>query len=379
MELFDVYPLYDITPVRALGSRIWDRNGKEYLDLYGGHAVISIGHSHPHYVQRLRAQLGEIAFYSNAVKIPQQEILAQLLGEISGYPDYRLFLSNTGAEANENALKMASFHTGRKKLVVMQGGFHGRTSLAVAATDNPSIIAPINASDLVEFVPLNDAEALEAVMDDSVAAVMIEGIQGVAGIYMPQADYLKKARELCDRFGSVLILDEVQSGYGRCGAFFAHQLCDVRPDIITIAKGMGNGFPVAGTLLSPAFKARHGLLGTTFGGNYLACAAAMAVLDVIREENLVEHARKMGSQLIPQLKAIPGVTEVRGAGLMLGISLPVPAGGVRKTLLEKHRIFTGSAADSHTIRLLPALNVKENDLSQFADALGSVMKKGKTA
>lgn len=375
MKLFDVYPLYDITPVKAQGSRLWDKNGEEYLDLYGGHAVISVGHSHPHYVKRLEEQLEQIAFYSNAVKIPQQEELAILLGKISGYEDFQLFLSNSGAEANENALKMASFHTGRKKLIVMKGSFHGRTSLAVAATDNPSIVAAMNAVDFIEFVPLNDSEALEKAMNEEVAAVMIEGIQGVAGIYTPETTYLKQARKLCDKYGSVLILDEVQSGYGRSGVFFAHQLSDIKPDIITIAKGMGNGFPVGGTLLSPLFQAKYGLLGTTFGGNYLACAAALAVLEIIRDENLVARAKALGEQLIPELKAIPGVEEVRGTGLMLGIQTPYSAAQIRKTLLMDNKIFTGSASQANTVRLLPALNVQENELQQFVDGLKKALNK----
>ncbi|MBI1222383.1 MAG: aminotransferase class III-fold pyridoxal phosphate-dependent enzyme [Bacteroidetes bacterium] len=375
MKLFDVYPLYNITPVKAKGSRLWDKNGEEYLDLYGGHAVISVGHSHPHYVKRLEEQLEQIAFYSNAVKIPQQEELAALLGAISGYTDYQLFLSNSGAEANENALKMASFHTGRKKLIVMKGSFHGRTSLAVAATDNPSIVASMNAVDFIEFIPLNDLEALENAMNEEVAAVMIEGIQGVAGIYTPTAEYLRLVRRLCDANGAVMILDEVQSGYGRSGAFFAHQLSGVKPDIISIAKGMGNGFPVAGTLLSPKFQAKHGLLGTTFGGNYLACAAALAVLEIIREEKLVERAKILGEKLIPELKAIPGVEEVRGTGLMLGIQTPYPAAQIRKMLLSDSKIFTGSASQPNTVRLLPALNVQENELQQFVDGLKKALNK----
>lgn len=374
MKLFDVYPLYDVTPVKASGSQLWDDKGQEYLDLYGGHAVISIGHSHPHYVKRLETQLHEIAFYSNAVKIPIQEELAKLLGEVSGYEDYQLFLSNSGAEANENALKMASFLTGRRKVIVMQGSFHGRTSLAVAATDNPSLSASVNMVDFVQFIPLNDCKALKAAMNESVCAVMVEGIQGVAGVYVPDAEFLQCARALCDKHEAVLILDEVQSGYGRSGKFFAHQHAGVRADIITIAKGMGNGFPVAGTLLSPKFEARFGLLGTTFGGNYLACAASLAVLEVIQSEGLIDHAARMGEYLKSQLALIPGVEEVRGEGLMLGIKLPFMTASVRKALLMEHFIFTGSASDVQTIRLLPALNVKKEDLDLFLIALKSTLQ-----
>jgi len=374
MKLFDVYPLHDITPVKASGSRLWDDKGQEYLDLYGGHAVISIGHSHPHYVKRLETQLHEIAFYSNAVKIPIQEELAKMLGELSGYEDYQLFLSNSGAEANENALKMASFLTGRRKVIVMQGSFHGRTSLAVAATDNRSLSAAVNIVDFVQFIPLNDCQALKSAMNDSVCAVMIEGIQGVAGIYMPDTEFLEYARALCDKHDAVLILDEVQSGYGRSGKFFAHQHSGVRADIITVAKGMGNGFPVAGTLLSPKFEAKFGLLGSTFGGNYLACAASLAVLEVIQSEGLIDHAARMGEYLKSQLALIPGVEEVRGEGLMLGIKLPFMAASVRKSLLMEHFIFTGSASDVQTIRLLPALNVKKEDVDRFLIALKSTLQ-----
>ena len=374
MKLFDVYPLHDITPVKGSGSKLWDDKGQEYLDLYGGHAVISIGHSHPHYIKRIEKQLQEIGFYSNAVKIPQQEELATLLGAVSGYQDYQLFLSNSGAEANENALKMASFFNGRKKLIVMEGAFHGRTSLAVAATDNPSLSAPINTVDFIQFIPLNDRKALKAAMNETVCAVLIEGIQGVAGVNVPDAEFLQCARALCDKHGAVLIVDEVQSGHGRSGRFFAHQHAEIQADIITLAKGMGNGFPVAGTLFSPKFEAKYGLLGTTFGGNYLACAASLAVLEVIQAEGLIDHAAEMGEYLRSQLALIPGVVEVRGAGLMLGIKLPFKVASVRKALLMEHFIFTGSASDVHTIRLLPALNVKKSDLDRFLSALKSTLQ-----
>lgn len=376
MKLFDVYPLYDIVPVKGQGSWLWDREGKKYLDLYGGHAVISIGHSHPHYIQKLEEQLGSISFYSNAVKMPQQEELAALLGRHSGYDDYSLFLSNSGAEANENALKMASFVNGRKKLVVMEKSFHGRTSLAVSATDNPSIVAPINRKTDVVFVPLNDLQALRDVMDDRVCALIMEGIQGVGGIHMPTTEYIREVRALCDAFGILLILDEVQSGYGRSGRFFAHQYHDVRPDMITIAKGMGNGFPVAGTLFAPHIQAKHGQLGTTFGGNYLACAAAIAVLQVIHEEGLIENASQQGAYLISELRKIEGLKEVRGNGLMVGVNLPGSSAGMREALLKKHRIFTGSSSDPNTLRILPALNVQQDELDIFLNAFKNEWRKG---
>lgn len=369
MKPFDVYPLYDITPVKAKGSMLWDKDGKEYLDLYGGHAVISIGHSHPHYISKIENQLNNIAFYSNAIKMPLQEELATKLGELSGYSDYDLFLSNSGAEANENALKLASFYNGRKKIIVLKNSFHGRTSLAVAATDNAKIVAPVNAVDFIEFVEINDEQALKEAIDDTVCALMFEGIQGVGGIHIPTKSYLQLARELCDKHDVVLILDEVQSGYGRSGKFFAHQYADIKPDLITIAKGMGNGFPVAGTLVSPKFEAKHGLLGTTFGGNYLACSAALAVLEVIDKENLIENAASLGQYTISALSQMKGVREVRGQGLMIGISLANPCAPLRKALLLKHGIFTGSASDPNTLRLLPALNVSKEHIDQFLAAL----------
>ncbi|MES2387400.1 MAG: aminotransferase class III-fold pyridoxal phosphate-dependent enzyme [Bacteroidota bacterium] len=370
MKLFDVYPLFDIEPVRALGSELWDNTGRRYLDLYGGHAVISIGHTHPHYVQRLNEQLNKIAFYSNSVKIPLQEELAKKLGKMSGYEDFDLFLVNSGAEANENALKMASFHTGRKRVLVFKQSFHGRTSLAVEATDNPSIVAPVNRTGNMEFLPLNDIDALtQAFTGEPVAAVMAEGIQGLAGIYEPATEFLEAARTLCTEHGAVLILDEVQSGYGRSGSFFAHQNSGIRPDLITVAKGMGNGFPVGGLLLGPQFQAKHSLLGTTFGGNHLACAAALAVLEVIESENLIDNASKIGLQLASELSGINGVTEVRGTGLMLGAELDRPAGPVRTALLNEFGIFTGSANQKNTIRILPALNLSEAHADEFLTAL----------
>ena len=375
MKLFDVYPLFNIEPVRALGSELWDVNNRRYLDLYGGHAVISIGHTHPHYVQRISEQLVRLGFYSNSVRIPLQEELAEKLGRLSGYPDYHLFLANSGAEANENALKMASFHTGRKRVLCFKQAFHGRTSLAVEATDNPAILAPVNRTGNIEFLPLNNIAALEEAFagGPAVAAVLVEGIQGVAGIYEPSHAFLQAARNLCNQYGAVLILDEVQSGYGRSGRFFAHQYAGISADLITVAKGMGNGFPVAGLLLHPYFKAKHGLLGTTFGGNHLACAAALAVLDVIENENLLAHAEQEGIYWQQALQALPGVTEVRGRGLMLGVELAVPAAPLREELLNRFGIFTGSSGQKNTIRLLPALNVSRAHTTELVNALQTLL------
>jgi len=372
MKPFDVYPLYPITLAKAQGSWLWDTSGRRYLDLYGGHAVISIGHSHPHYVERLKAQLDQIAFYSNAVQMPLQEELATKLGAQSGYADYALFLSNSGAEANENALKMASFHTDRSKVLALKKSFHGRTSLAVAVTDNHSVVAPINEKQDLVFLPINDSEALLQHLDETVCAVIIEGIQGVGGIHVPAAEFLQACRHRCSEVGAVLILDEVQSGYGRSGAFFAHQHAGIQADIITTAKGMGNGFPIAGTLLGPQFAAKHGLLGTTFGGNYLACAAGLAVLEIVEQENLMANAASLGGYLMGQLAQLaqfPGIKEVRGQGLMIGIELDQPAAPLRKRLLEAHGIFTGSSSEANTLRLLPALNVERAQLDLFLEAL----------
>lgn len=368
MKLFDVYPLFDIEPVRASGSYLWDAHGRQYLDLYGGHAVISIGHGHPHYVQALTEQLQRIAFYSNSVKIPQQEHLAALLGRMSGYDDYNLFLCNSGAEANENAFKLASFQNGRKKIIAFGKSFHGRTSLAVAATDDPKIVSPVNSQEHILFLPLNDEAAFAAHMDDSVCAVVVEGIQGVGGVNVPHDSFLQQIRSLCDQYGALMILDEVQSGYGRSGRFFAHQYAGVKPDLITIAKGMGNGFPVAGVLISPRFEARHSMLGTTFGGNYLACAAAIAVLEVIEQENLIEHAERMGQYIMSALHGPAAVKEVRGAGLMIGVELDQPCAAMRKRLLFEHGIFTGSSSNPNTLRILPALNLRREDADHFLTA-----------
>jgi len=377
MKLFDVYPLFDIEPVKAQGSTIWDKNGVEYLDLYGGHAVISIGHTHPHYVKKITEQLNNIAFYSNSVKIKMQEELAQKLGELSGYTDYQLFLCNSGAEANENALKLASFHNGRKKIISFSKAFHGRTSLAVAATDDAKIWAPVNLTPNIEILPFNDEQALEKAMDGDVCAVIIEGIQGVGGVQIPTNSFLKKIKSLCEKHGALMILDEVQSGYGRSGKFFAHQYAGVKPDIISVAKGMGNGFPVAGILIAPHLKPKHGMLGTTFGGAYLACAAAIAVLDVIKSENLISNSEIIGNYLMNELKAIKGVREVRGLGLMIGVELEVPCADIRNQLLSEHKMFTGSSSDKNTLRILPALNIKKEDIDKFIVAFKSVLSNSK--
>ncbi len=374
MKLFDVYPLFDITPVKGEGCYLYDTKGDRYMDLYGGHAVISIGHCHPHYVQMLTAQLQQLGFYSNSVHIPLQQQLAEKLGELSGYNDYQLFLCNSGAEANENALKLASFKNGRKKMIAFEKSFHGRTSLAVAATDDKSLSAAINSTSDILFLPFNNAEALTAAFDDSVCAVIIEGIQGVGGVNIPDAGFLQLLRKLCDKHGASLILDEIQSGYGRSGHFFAHQYAGIKPDLITVAKGMGNGFPVAGVLIHPSFQAKHGLLGTTFGGNYLACAAAIAVLDVIKNENLVANAQLMGTYLVEQLNTIEGLKEVRAMGLMIGVELNEPCAAVRKVLLEQYKIFTGSASNKNTLRILPPLTITKTEIDIFIKALSAILK-----
>jgi acetylornithine/N-succinyldiaminopimelate aminotransferase len=374
MKPFDVYPLYNIEPVKASGSWITDKTGQRYLDFYGGHAVISVGHSHPHYVRRLNAQLKNIAFYSNAVQNSLQEKLAEKLGVMSGYENYALFLCNSGAEANENALKLASFQNNRKKIVAFSGSFHGRTSAAVAATDDSSLIAALNAQHDIAILPFNNSAALETQLDETVCAVIIEGIQGVGGIQVPDHKFLQRLRELCDVHGIVLILDEVQSGYGRTGLFFAHQFAGIQPDLITIAKGMANGFPAGGVLIAPHFEARHGLLGTTFGGNHLACAAALAVLEIMETENLLENAQQMGDYLASRLKTMPGVKNVRGRGLMIGINTAANGAAIRKRLLDEHRIFTGFSGDKQTIRLLPALTIGQTEADFFLDAFSTVLQ-----
>ncbi len=370
MELFDVYNLFPIEPVRARGCSLFDRDGREYLDFYGGHAVISIGHGHPHYRRALKEQIDRIGFYSNSVQNSLQQALAEKLGQLSGYEEYQLFLCNSGAEANENALKLASFHTGRSRIVAFRGAFHGRTSAAVAMTDNPNIQAPVNRGHAVTFLPLNDDRAAEtALAAGDVCAVIIEGIQGVAGIIEPEADFLRRLSELCDRTGTLLIMDEVQSGYGRTGDFFAHQQSGIRPDLITVAKGMGNGFPIAGVLIHPAIRPQTGLLGTTFGGNHLAAAAGLAVLEVIERENLMQNAAEMGERLRSELTGLhPTLREVRGRGLMLGVKFDQPVADLRKWLLHEFGVFTGAAADKQVLRLLPPLSVTNTDIERFLEA-----------
>ncbi|NAW51977.1 aminotransferase class III-fold pyridoxal phosphate-dependent enzyme [Elizabethkingia argentiflava] len=370
MNLFEVYSLFDLTPVKSQGCYLWDEKGDKYLDLYGGHAVISVGHSHAYYIKAITDQLNKIGFYSNSVHIPIQAHLAVLLGELSGYPDYQFFMCNSGAEANENALKLASFHTNKKKVIAFRHSFHGRTSAAVAATDDVSIVSPLNQTENIVFVGFNDAEALEkAFAKYEVSAVIIEGIQGVGGVRIPTTSFLKKIENLCHQYDALFIVDEIQSGYGRTGKFFAHQFSGVRPHIITVAKGMGNGFPVAGVLISPHIKAKKGMLGTTFGGNYLACAASLAVLEIIQREELIQNAQKMGVYLLDHLRTIPQIKEIRGRGLMVGIELLQPCDEIRRQLLWKHKILTGNAAQKNTLRILPSLSVSEIEINQFIKAL----------
>ncbi|CAM3739057.1 aspartate aminotransferase family protein [Aquirufa aurantiipilula] len=373
MKLFDVYPLYPIELVKAQGVTLWDKKGQTYTDLYGGHAVISIGHSHPYYVAKLTEQLQNIGFYSNSVIIPGQEELAEKLGKLSGYPDYQLFLTNSGAESNENALKLASFHTGRKKVVAFKNAFHGRTAGAVAVTDNPSIVAPINDTSHVSFLPFNQIEGLASGITEETAAVIVEGIQGVGGIQVAGTEFLQALRKRCDETGAQLILDSVQCGYGRSGKFFSHQYAGIQPDLMTTAKGMGNGFPMGGVLIAPHIKASYGLLGTTFGGNHMACAAGNAVLDVIQDENLIENAAKIGQYLMDQLSQFSAVKEVRGKGLMIGIEFEQAVGPIRDALLFDHHIFCGYAG-KHTLRLLPSLGIDQKVADQFLESLTQVLK-----
>ena len=368
MNLFEVYKLWDIEPVRGLDTKLWDKDGAEYTDLYGGHAVISVGHCHPHYVRMISEQLGKLGFYSNAVQNSLQKDLATRLGRVCGYDDYSLFLCNSGAEANENALKVASFHTGKAKVLAFRKAFHARTSGAVAATDNPRIQAPFNATDNIVFAPLNDLEAVDNELSrGGFAAVIIEGIQGVAGIYEPTEEFINGLRLLCDKYGCLLILDEIQSGYGRTGKFFAHQHYGVRADIITMAKGMGNGFPVGGVLISPDIKASYGMLGTTFGGNHLACTAALAVLDIIDNEHLVENAAKIGEYFTMAFCDDKALKEYRGKGLMIGLELRDEYVGLRDRLLFEKHFFTG-AAGAQVIRLLPSLTVSQETAESFVNA-----------
>ncbi|TDO05642.1 acetylornithine aminotransferase [Sunxiuqinia elliptica] len=365
MKLFDVYPVFDITPVKAQGCYVWDDQGTRYLDLYGGHAVISVGHSHPVYVDYISNQLNEIGFYSNSVKIPQQQELSTRLGKLSGLDDYQLFLCNSGAEANENAMKLASFATGKKGIISFKKGFHGRTSGAVSITDNPKIIAPVNENEHAIILPLNDIEAVEKQLQKGdIAAVVIEGIQGIGGIHVPDPEFLEQLEKLCKQHGALLILDEIQSGYGRSGKFFAFQYTNIKPDMVTLAKGMGNGFPVGGVLISPELKPWPGMLGTTFGGNYLACAASIAVLDIMEQEQLVSNSEEIGNYLMDQLQKMPGIKEVRGKGLMIGIEFETEIKTIRQKLLFEEKIFTG-VSGANTIRLLPPLTLSKEQAEYF--------------
>ena len=371
MKLFDVYPLNHITITKAKGSYVWDEKGTEYLDMYGGHAVISIGHTHPYWVSAIETQLHQIAFYSNSVIIPIQTQLAHKIGTVSGKNNYQLFLCNSGAEANENALKLASFVTGRKKIIAFTGSFHGRTSLAVAATDNSSIVAPVNETDNIIFLPFNDEAALQACFDtqgDTIAAVIIEGIQGVGGIRVASNSFLQNIRSLCDKYGALYIADSVQCGYGRTGQFFAHDAAGVDADIYSMAKGMGNGFPIGGILIAPTIAPKYGMLGTTFGGNHLACAAALAVVEVMEQENLLANAANHGNYLMEALSKIPQLQNIRGRGLMIGFDVPDEIKALKKVLLEEFKVFTGEAKPN-VIRLLPSLAITKQEIDIFLDRL----------
>ena len=373
MKLYDVYPLFDINIVKGKGCHVWDEKGNEYLDLYGGHAVISIGHAHPHYVEMISNQVAQLGFYSNSVINKLQQELADRLGELSGYDDYQFFLINSGAEANENALKLASFYNGRTRVLVQEKAFHGRTSLAVEATHNPKIIAPINANGHVTYLPMNDLSAWEAELaKGDVCAVMIECIQGVGGIRLVTPEFMQGLRELCDKYDTVLICDEIQCGYGRSGKFFAHQHLGVNPDMITVAKGIANGFPMGGVLISPKFKAIYGQLGTTFGGNHLACAAALAVMDVMEQEDLVNNAARVGDFLMNELKKLPQIKEVRGEGLMIGMEFEQPIKELRLRLLKEQHVFTG-VSGTNVIRLLPPLCLSMEEAQEFIDRLKAAM------
>lgn len=375
MKLFDVYPLYDVTPVSAKGIEVWDDKGQKYLDFYGGHAVISIGHTHPHYVKRIEDQLEKIAFYSNSVQNPVQEALAEKLGKASGCENYDLFMCNSGAEANENALKMASFHTGKAKVIAFRNSFHGRTSAAVATTDNPKINAPINRQQEVTFLPLNDFDAFEkAISSEGYCAVILEAIQGVGGLDEPTTEFYQFIAQKCKENGVVLIADEVQSGYGRSGKFFAFQHHGIQPDIISIAKGMGNGFPVGGVLIHESFKPSYGLLGTTFGGNHLACAASLAVLEVLESENLIENASELGIYFREKATEVPEIIKVKGRGLMIGLEFDFEVAELRKKLIYDHHMFTGSANNKKLLRFLPALNITKAHIDLFFEALKKALK-----
>ena len=377
MNLFNVYPLFNINPVKAQGSFLWDDKGEQYLDFYGGHAVISIGHNHPHYQNKLKEQLDKISFYSNSVQNELQTELAEKLGRLSGLENYSLFLCNSGAEANENALKLASFHNGRNKVLYFSGSFHGRTSAAVSVTDNPKIVAPVNYDERFIRSEWNNIGQLEETFKkygNEISSIIIEGIQGVGGIMIPKAEFLRKIKDLCEQYNAVLILDEVQSGYGRSGYFFAYQEFGIEADMITTAKGMGNGFPIGGVLIHPKFQATSGMLGTTFGGNHLACAAAIAVLDVMKEENLMENARMMGDYIEEEIKDLPHISTIRRKGLMIGIELDRDCAEIRNSLLYDHRIFTGNSNDKTVLRILPALNIRKEEADLFIKALKTVLE-----
>lgn len=374
MPLFDVYPLYNVTPVSAKGIHIYDENGTEYLDLYGGHAVISIGHAHPNYIKAVTSQVSKLGFYSNAIQNPLQKQLADKIEALSGCKDYELFLCNSGAEANENALKLASFKTGKARVVAFNNGFHGRTSAAVAATDNKNIIAPINAQQAVTILPLNDIEGVKTELEkDDVCAVIVEFIQGVGGLDQATAEFFEEVNKLCKANNTMFIADEVQSGYGRSGKFFAFQHYDVTPDIISIAKGMGNGFPIGGILIHPDIESKYGMLGTTFGGNHLACAAGLAVLNTIEDENLIDNVNVISAYFISIAKTIPQIKNIKGRGLMLGLEFDFEIGDLRKELIYKHHIFTGGASNKKLLRILPPLNIKKEHVDQFFDALKKVL------
>ena len=374
MNLFDVYPLYNVTPVKANDMIVTDENGQEYLDFYGGHGVISIGHSHPYYVKKLKEQLDNLGFYSNAVQNPLQVHLAEKLGKISGYSDFSLFLCNSGAEANENAIKLASFYTNKNRVVAFKNSFHGRTSAAVSVTDNPKIIAPVNSCNPVTILPLNDSAQVEReLLIGDVCAVIIEGIQGVGGLDEGTTDFFQDLRQLCNKYNVILIADEIQSGYGRSGKFFAHQYHNIQPDIISIAKGMGNGFPVGGILISPKLKASYGMLGTTFGGNHLACAASIAVLEVIEKEHLLKNVNEVSTYFMVKAKQIPQVKKIKGKGLMLGLEFDFEVGELRKKLIYNHHIFTGGASNKKLLRILPPMTIKKEHVDLFLEALKLVI------
>lgn len=375
MSLFNVYPIYNITPVKALGAKVWDDKNQEYLDFYGGHGVISVGHSHPNYVKAIQSQIAKIGFYSNSIQNPLQEAFAKKLGEMSAYPDYSVFLCNSGAEANENALKLASFHNKKSKVIAFHKSFHGRTSAAVAVTDNPSIVAPINANHPVLFLPLNDIKLVKkAVSENEISAIIIEGIQGVGGLDEGTPKFFQELEELCNANDIILIVDEIQSGYGRSGQFFAHQHHCIKPDIITMAKGMGNGFPIGGLLISPKFKASFGLLGTTFGGNHLACASALAVLEIIEEEAVLENVKKQSDYFIQAVSQIPQVKKIKGKGLMLGLEFDFDVAELRKKLVYEQFIFTGNASQKNLLRILPPLLITKTEIDKFVAGLKNALQ-----